>query len=65
MTLQALRVKVGDPTFYRIMRTWYADNRTGNTTTAGFIALAKRISGQPLEKFFQVWLFEPVKPTTW
>ena len=65
MTLQALRVKVGDPVFFQIMRTWYDANRNGNATTAGFIALAKRVSGQPLDKFFQVWLFEPVKPITW
>jgi aminopeptidase N len=65
MTLQALRVKVGDPSFFRILRAWYANHRNGNVTTADFIALAKSVSGQQLDKFFQVWLFEPVKPTSW
>jgi aminopeptidase N len=62
MTLQALRVKVGDPTFFSIMRAWYARNRGGNVTTADFIALAESQSGKRLEAFFRVWLFEPVKP---
>ncbi|HEU4423146.1 MAG TPA: M1 family metallopeptidase [Pilimelia sp.] len=65
MTLQALRVKVGDPTFFRILRAWYAGNRDGNVTTADFIALAERRSGRQLDRFFRVWLFEPVKPVSW
>ena len=65
MTLQALRVKVGDPTFFAILRAWYAHNRNGNVTTADFITLAETVSGQQLDAFFRVWLFEPVKPTSW
>ena len=30
MTLQALREKVGDETFFTILRTWYEENRNGN-----------------------------------
>jgi aminopeptidase N len=65
MTLQALRVKVGDRTFFRILRTWYRDNRDRNVTTADFIALAERESGRDLRRFFRVWLFEEGKPTSW
>ena len=65
MTLQALREKVGDADFFDILRTWYADNRYGNVTTAEFIALAEEVSGQDLDQFFQVWLFEEGKPTDW
>jgi aminopeptidase N len=32
--------------------------RDGNVTTADFIALAERISGQQLDRFFRVWLYE-------
>ncbi|GAA4732362.1 M1 family metallopeptidase [Phytohabitans rumicis] len=64
-TLQALRVKVGDRTFFRIMRDWYARNRDGNVTTADFIRLAEKRSGTQLDAFFDVWLYQPVKPTTW
>jgi aminopeptidase N len=65
MTLQALRVKVGDSVFFDILRRWYRDNRDGNVATADFIALAERESGQQLDDFFRVWLFMPGKPTSW
>jgi aminopeptidase N len=65
MTLQALRVKVGDDTFFRIMRDWYRRNRDGNVTTADFIALAERDSRMRLDDFFHAWLFEPGRPTAW
>jgi aminopeptidase N len=65
MTLQALRVKVGDETFFRILRDWFAQNRYGNVTTAEFIALAEAESGRDLDAFFQAWLYTPSKPTSW
>jgi aminopeptidase N len=65
MTLQALRKKIGDEPFFRILKTWTAEHRHGNATTAQFIALSERISGQDLANFFQVWLYTPSKPTTW
>jgi aminopeptidase N len=65
MTLQALRAKIGDPKFFQLLRTWCADHRNGNATTADFIALAKKVSGQNLDKFFQVWLYAPAKPKSW
>lgn len=64
-TLQALRVKVGERTFFRILRDWYARNKYGNVTTADFVALAEKRSGKQLDTFFDVWLYRPVKPTTW
>ena len=65
MTLQALREKVGDRTFFSILRTWYRDHRGGNVTTADFTALAERVSGQDLDPFFHAWLYEEGKPTSW
>lgn len=65
MTLQALREKVGDRVFFAILRDWYALHRDGNATTAQFIALAERVSGQDLRHFFAVWLDQPGKPTAW
>jgi aminopeptidase N len=68
MTLQALRQKVGDGTFFGILRTWYADNRAQSVTadetvtTQDFIDLAEAISGQDLDHFFQVWLYEEGRP---
>ena len=65
MTLQALREKVGEMAFFQIMRQWATENRYGNVTTAEFIALSEQLSGQDLDNFFHVWLYEPDKPVTW
>ena len=65
MTLQALRVKIGDEPFFRLLRTWAADHRYGVADTEEFTALAAKISGQDLTNFFNVWLYTPSKPTTW
>jgi aminopeptidase N len=65
MTLQALRDKIGDSGFFRIMRDWATQNQFANVTTAQFIALAQRDSGLNLQHFFDVWLYQPGKPTNW
>jgi aminopeptidase N len=65
MTLQALRQKVGDFAFFQILRQWAAENRYGNVTTSEFIALSEQVSGMDLDHFFDVWLFQPEKPTSW
>jgi aminopeptidase N len=65
MTLQALRAKVGDAAFFALLRQWYARNRYGNVTTADFVALAKEITGQQLDAFFDAWLCQPGKPASW
>ena len=65
MTLQALRVKIGDLAFFQLLRKWAEDNRYGNVSTADFIAAAEAASGMDLDGFFNVWLFTPGKPTTW
>jgi aminopeptidase N len=65
MTLQALRAKVGDATFFAILRQWYARYRDNNVTTATFIALAEAMSARQLDAFFDAWLFRPAKPMAW
>jgi aminopeptidase N len=63
MTLQALRQKLDDdPLFFQILRTWYAENKYSNVTTQDFIATAERVSGQQLDNFFDVWLFQEGRP---
>ena len=65
MTLQALRAKLGDETFFALLRTWYAENRNANASTADLIALAEQISGQQLDAFFDAWLYTEGKPLSW
>jgi aminopeptidase N len=62
LVLHALRVHVGDETFFNIMRT-YADRfRYGNANTADFIKVANEVSKQDLTSFFQWWLFDSKLP---
>lgn len=62
LTLQALRMSVGDAAFWRIVRGWSAAKRNDNGSTEEFIALAERISGQQLDTLFHDWLFTTTKP---
>jgi aminopeptidase N len=65
MTIHALRGKLGDMAFFQFVRDWAADNRYGNVNTADFIAAAEEAYGGDLDAFFDVWLFQPGKPTSW
>ena len=62
MTLQALRVKIGDLAFFQLLRDWATQNRYGTVTTPQFIALAERESGMDLTQFFNVWIYQADKP---
>jgi aminopeptidase N len=62
MTLQALRVAVGDTAFFQILPAW-AKQRAGSTgTTDQFIALAEQISGKNLDSLFAAWLYGTTRP---
>jgi aminopeptidase N len=65
MTIHALRGKMGDMAFFQFVRDWIEDNEYGNVDTADFMAAAEKASGQDLDAFFDVWLFQPGKPTSW
>ncbi|MBJ7520859.1 MAG: M1 family metallopeptidase [Solirubrobacteraceae bacterium] len=65
MTLQALRAKIGEADFTALLRAWFAEGSAETVTTADFIALAERISGEELSPFFDVWLFTGGKPVSW
>lgn len=62
MTAQALRNRVGDEVFWRILRTWIREQRGGNGSSAEFEETAARVSGQDLTSFFTAWLRTPAKP---
>jgi aminopeptidase N len=62
LTLEALRLTVGDTTFFRIMREWVAQHRDGNASTADFIALSEKLSGRDLGTLFTAWLEGPKVP---
>lgn len=63
--LHALRLTVGDETFFSILRTYYQRYQYGNACTEDFIAVAEEVSGRPLGRFFDGWLYSdqiPPKP---
>jgi aminopeptidase N len=65
MTLQALRVKLGDGVFFPMLQAWYAGHVHGNVTVAGFTSFASSYSGVDLSSFFHTWLYAKAKPTSW
>jgi aminopeptidase N len=62
LTLQALRVQVGDPAFRDIVRTWTSRYAGRAVTTADFVALAEEVSGQQLDGLFDTWLYTSGRP---
>ena len=60
--LEALREKLGDPLFFRILRGWAQTNSYSNASVPQFIAFASAIANQDLTGFFQKWLYQPGKP---
>ena len=60
LTLHALRLTVGDATFFATLRSWVEDHKYGTGDTAQFIALAKQkapqIPAAQLDALFQTWL---------
>jgi aminopeptidase N len=62
MTLYALRRTIGDQAFAGLLKSWPAEHRDGNVTTAEFIQAAEKASGKDLDRLFQAWLFGTTKP---
>jgi hypothetical protein len=62
MTLQQLRLAVGDRDFFKILRTWGTSRAGDNVTTDEFIRLAEHISHEDLDALFETWLFTPGRP---
>jgi len=59
LLLADLREEIGDDSFFTLLKTYTREFRDGNATTEDFIRLAEEVSGQDLDEFFRVWLFEP------
>ncbi|MER6130065.1 M1 family metallopeptidase [Streptomyces sp. NPDC001795] len=62
MTLQALRERIGDTAFFKLLPAWTKLHRYGNANTEDFIRLAEKVSGQKLDDLFQKWIFTTGKP---
>jgi aminopeptidase N len=66
LTLHALRLTVGDDSFFRTLRAWAERYEYGNADTADFIALAKEEAPQvppaEIDALFEAWLYQPELP---
>lgn len=60
--LHALRLQVGDETFFKILRTYYERYQYANASTADFKALVEEVSGLDLKGFFDDWLYSDQIP---
>jgi aminopeptidase N len=62
MTLQALRVEVGDPAFRAILLGWATEYSGTSVSTAQFVDYAESVSGRDLTEFFTTWIYTAGKP---
>ena len=63
LTLYALRQKIGAAAFSRVERTWVQRYRGRSASTADFIRLAARVTGQAsVEPFLREWLYGTTTP---
>ncbi len=66
LTVHALRLTVGDESFFAILRAWAERHAYGNATTAGFIALVKEtashVPAAQIDSLFQAWLYDDALP---
>nr|WP_249416428.1 M1 family metallopeptidase [Streptomyces sp. TS71-3] len=62
LVLYALREKVGDATFQRIERTWFARYRGRAASTQDYIDLASQVAGRDLGGFLRPWLYGATTP---
>jgi aminopeptidase N len=62
VVFHALRLKVGDETFFKIIRTYLDRYRYGNAGTDEFVQVAEEVSGQDLQAFFDAWLESKNQP---
>ncbi|MEV7965392.1 M1 family metallopeptidase [Sphaerisporangium sp. NPDC088356] len=62
MTLHVLRKRIGDDTFFKLLRTWTDQHKYGGATTGEFVQLAEKLSGKQLGDLFDAWLYKPQRP---
>jgi aminopeptidase N len=60
--MHALRLGVGDETFFAILRAYLDRFGGGAAGSDDFVAVAEEVSGADLQEFFQAWLKDPLIP---
>jgi aminopeptidase N len=62
LAMHALRLRVGDETFFAILRAYLDRFGGGVAGSDDFVAVAEEVSGADLQEFFQAWLKDPLIP---
>lgn len=62
MALQALRNKIGDKDFFKILEGWQTERKGGNARVEDFIKYSEKASGKSLSSLFDTWLYKTSKP---
>jgi aminopeptidase N len=62
LAMHALRLRVGDETFFAILQSYLERFGGGTAGSEEFVAVAEEVSGQDLEEFFRAWLIDPLMP---
>ena len=61
-TLHALRLEVGDESFFGILQQYVSRFRHASAATEDFVEIAEEVSGRDLTDFFETWLYEETVP---
>ena len=64
LAVHALRVAVGDATFFNILKTWQSERKSSTGTIEQFIAVSERLAGRSLKSLFDTWLFTKGRPAS-
>jgi len=62
LTFHALRIEIGDEAFFDTLRAYFDAYQGSSATTADFIEVAERVSGQELGDLFELWLHSKAPP---
>lgn len=60
--LHALRLEVGDETFFKILQTYFDRFKGGNVRTQDLIDVSEAVSGRELSDFFDRWIYSTTIP---
>ena len=63
LTLHALRLDLGDPAFFDLLRTWAERHRHGTVSTPQFVECASQVAGRSVAPLIDAWLYERALPT--
>jgi aminopeptidase N len=63
MVFHALRLKLGDESFFKTIRKFIDDHRYGNGSTEALIKTASEAAGEDMHPFFHAWLFGDTIPS--